>query len=152
MTTTPSSTPDPIRIVYTITADRRGQLRALFASTWWAGHRDDDDVARLLAGSRLVVGLIDTIDDRLVGFCRAIGDGHVLAVILDVIVHPERRGDGLGDVLMEAMLARPELADVDSVELVCQPDLVSFYRRFGFTDRVGTSLLMRRTSNDRLRD
>ena len=34
---------------------------------------------------------------------------------------------------------------VESVELVCQPELVELYRRSGFTDDVGRSLLMRRT-------
>jgi hypothetical protein len=46
---------------------------------------------------------------------------------------------------MDAIVAHPRVAVVDSVELVCQPDLVDFYRRWGFTDDVGRSLLMRRS-------
>ncbi|MEO3925750.1 hypothetical protein ABGB07_18040 [Micromonosporaceae bacterium B7E4] len=34
-----------------------------------------------------------------------------------------------------------------SVELVCQPDLMPFYRRWDFTEQVGRSRLMRRTSD-----
>jgi hypothetical protein len=45
---------------------------------------------------------------------------------------------------------RPELDHIDSIELVCQPELTEFYRRWGFTDAVGTSQLMRRTSNPHL--
>jgi hypothetical protein len=30
---------------------------------------------------------------------------------------------------------------------VCQPELIGFYGRWGFTDRVGRSLLMRRSNN-----
>jgi predicted GNAT family N-acyltransferase len=67
--------------------------------------------------------------------------------VLDVIVDPADRGSGLGARLMDELLARPELAKVESVELVCQPELVGFYRRWGFTDSVGRSMLMRRTSN-----
>lgn len=96
------------------------------------------------------MGLVERQNGRLVGFCRAITDGRFLAVILDVVMEPELRGRGGGQRLMEAMLGRPELAAVDSIELVCQPDLVPFYERFGFTNRVGTSLLMRRTRNPRL--
>jgi hypothetical protein len=51
---------------------------------------------------------------------------------------------------MDEILSRPELANVESIELVCQPDLVGFYRRWGFTDAVGQSLLMRRTANPSL--
>jgi predicted GNAT family N-acyltransferase len=57
------------------------------------------------------------------------------------------RGTGLGGRLIDVLLARPELAGVDSIELVCQPELIDFYRRWGFTDRVGRSVLMRRSSN-----
>jgi len=44
-------------------------------------------------------------------------------------------------------LQHPQLAGVRSVELVCQPELVPFYRRHGFTDQVGHSRLMRRSAD-----
>jgi predicted GNAT family N-acyltransferase len=100
----------------------------------------------MLDGSDVVVGLVDSASDRLVGFARAITDRSFLAVVLDVIVAPDVRGTGLGARLMDELLARPELADVESIEVVCQPELIAFYRRWGFTDSVGRSLLMRRTN------
>ncbi len=48
-------------------------------------------------------------------------------------------------MLIDAIVKHPRLADVRSVELVCQPDMVPFYR-WGFTDEVGGSRLMRRPS------
>ena len=48
---------------------------------------------------------------------------------------------------MDSIVRHPKLVDVRSVELVCQPDLVPFYRRWGFTDQVGRSLLMRRSAH-----
>lgn len=53
------------------------------------------------------------------------------------------RASGLGVWLMDELLARPEPAKVESVELVCQPELVGFYQRSGFTKNVGRLLLMR---------
>lgn len=126
---------------------RRNELVALFQNAWWTASRTAEAVERMLHGSDVVVGLVDTASDHLVGFARAITDDTFLAVVLDVIVAPDFRGTGLGARLMDELLARPELAEVDSVELVCQPELVDFYRRFGFTDSVGRSLLMRRSSN-----
>jgi len=114
--------------------------------------RTPRNVERMLDGSDVVVGLVDSASDRLVGFARAITDRTFLAVVLDVIVAPDARGTGLGAKLMDELLARPELTDVDSIELVCQPELIAFYRRWGFTDSVGLSLLMRRTSNPLLGD
>ena len=125
-------------------------LVEIFATTWWAGDRDHAAAAAAIAGADLAVGLVDRDADRLVGVTRVLTDGAFVALILDVVVHPEWRGRGLGALLMEAVLARPELAAVRSIELVCQPDLVPFYRRFGFTDQVGASRLMRRTADPRL--
>jgi hypothetical protein len=44
---------------------------------------------------------------------------------------------------MDELLDRPEPAKDESVELVCQPELVGFYQRSGFTKNVGRLLLMR---------
>jgi GNAT superfamily N-acetyltransferase len=125
----------------------RDELVALFQNAWWTAARTPESVERMLQGSDVVVGLLDRASDHLVGFARAITDRTFLAVVLDVIVAPAFRGTGLGARLMDELLGRPELVDVDSIELVCQPELTAFYRRWGFTDSVGHSLLMRRTRN-----
>jgi len=138
---------ETITVIDSVDDYRRDGLVALFQSAWWTAGRTRQDVERMLGGSDVVVGLVDSASDRLVGFARAITDRTFLAVVLDVIVAPDDRGTGSGARLMDELLARPELADVDSIELVCQPELIAFYRRWGFTDSVGRSLLMRRTSN-----
>jgi ribosomal protein S18 acetylase RimI-like enzyme len=138
---------DTITVIDTVDDIKRDQLVALFQSAWWTAERTLEEVERMLRGSDVVVGLVDGSSDRLVGFARAITDSTFLAVVLDVVVAADLRGSGLGARLMDELLARPELAAVDSIELVCQPELVAFYRRFGFTDSVGRSLLMRRSSN-----
>jgi ribosomal protein S18 acetylase RimI-like enzyme len=138
---------DTITVIDTADDIERDQLVALFQSAWWTADRTLEEVERMLRGSDVVVGLVDGSPDRLVGFARAITDSTFLAVVLDVVVAADLRGSGLGARLMDELLARPELAAVDSIELVCQPELVAFYRRFGFTDSVGRSLLMRRTTN-----
>jgi ribosomal protein S18 acetylase RimI-like enzyme len=145
--------PDPAEIIVLddLDADRRDQLMALFRTAWWTRTRGSFDVERILQRSAVAVGLVDQTSDRLVGFARAITDGTFLAVVLDVIVDPSHRGRGLGAQLMDELLKRPELADVESIELVCQPELVGFYRRWGFTDQVGRSLLMRLTKSRLLR-
>jgi ribosomal protein S18 acetylase RimI-like enzyme len=143
------STADPsaVKVIHAIDRARRGEILALFQSAWWTSTRSSEAVDRMIEGSDLAVGLVDSTSDRLVGFARAITDGVFLAVVLDVIVAPDTRGAGHGARLMDELLARPELAGVESIELVCQPELIGFYSRWGFTDRVGRSLLMRRSNN-----
>jgi GNAT superfamily N-acetyltransferase len=123
------------------------QLLELFAGAWWTASRTAGDVAAMLAGTDIVVALVHRSTDRLVGFARAITDGVYLAVVLDVIVAPDMRGEGLGGMLLDAIVGHERLTAVRSVELVCQPEMLPFYRRWGFTDRVGTSQLMRRSSD-----
>jgi GNAT superfamily N-acetyltransferase len=72
--------------------------------------------------------------DRLVGFGRVLTDEVYLAVILDVIVAAEWRSLGLGKMILDAIVGHPKLVGVRSLELVCQPDLMPFYGRWGFTD------------------
>jgi predicted GNAT family N-acyltransferase len=136
-----------VKVIHRIDDARRDEVLALFRSAWWTAARSSEALDRMIEGSDVLVGLVDSASDRLVGFARAITDGVFLAVVLDVIVAPDVRGMGLGARVMDELLARPELAGVDSIELVCQPELVEFYRRWGFTDRVGQSLLMRRSKN-----
>lgn len=123
------------------------QVLELFAAAWWTAGRTAADVTGLLAGSDIVVAAVDRRSGRLVGFARVLTDDVCVAVVLDVIVAPDRRGSGLGALLMDAVVGHPRLAGVGSVELVCQPDLMPFYRRWGFTERVGGSRLMRRTTD-----
>jgi len=73
-----------------------------------------------------------------------------LAVVVDVIVAPDARGRGLGGMLVDAIVGHPCLAAVRSIELVCQPALMTFYHRWGFTQHVGQSRLMRRTVDRQL--
>lgn len=126
------------------------ELLALFESAWWTAGRTADETTRLLAESDVVVVLTDPATERLVGFARVLTDFSQLAVVLDVIVDPRRQGAGYGAALMDAIVGHPQLAEVRSIELICQPELIPFYRRWGFTDDVGQSLLMRRTSDVRL--
>jgi GNAT superfamily N-acetyltransferase len=97
----------------------------------------------MLAGTDLVLALIDRATDRLVGFARALTDWRYRAYVYDVIVAAEWRDRGLGRVLVDAVLAR--LEGVESIELSCQPEMIPFYRRWGFRDDLGGSLLMRRS-------
>jgi hypothetical protein len=43
----------------------------LYRAAWWADQRDAAAVEEMLAGTDLVLALIDPTADRLVGFTRA---------------------------------------------------------------------------------
>jgi N-acetylglutamate synthase-like GNAT family acetyltransferase len=135
-------------VEWAVPGTRVPELTALMRTAWWMADRTTGDVSRLLENSDLAVTVLHRGD--LVGFARVLTDRTYVALLLDVIVDERRRGSGVGAKLLDSVVNHPDLASVRSLELVCQPDLISFYRRWGFTDQVGTSQLMRRTADSRL--
>ncbi|MCW2641299.1 MAG: acetyltransferase [Dactylosporangium sp.] len=77
-------------------------------------------------------------DDRVVGFVNALSDGVAAAFIPWLEVVPEFRGRGIGSRLMRRMLDR--LGHLYSVDLLCDPPLVNYYRRFGLAPIPGMGL------------
>jgi GNAT superfamily N-acetyltransferase len=135
---------DGIELRDILEPSRTGQLLELYAQTSWAADRTGPEVGRMLAASDLIFALIDQPADRLVGFARVLTDETYLAIVLDVVVASDYRQRGLGRMLLDAIVSHPRLVDIESLELVCQPDVIPFYGRWGFTDAVGESRLLRR--------
>ena len=73
--------------------------------------------------------------DQIVGFVTAISDGALAAYIPLLEVRGEWRGHGVGTELVRRLLA--QLERFYMVDLVCDPDLIPFYERFGMTALAG---------------
>ena len=127
-------------------------LLRLYANEWWTAQRTRPDVERMLAASDLLFAVVEKESGSLVAFARVLTDRTYLALVLDVIVAPEHRGAGLGTLLVDSICAEPALRNVASIDLVCQPEHVTLYQKWGFTENVGRSRLMRRTADRRLAD
>ncbi|MCC9607202.1 GNAT family N-acetyltransferase [Blastopirellula sp. JC732] len=121
------------------------QLTELFQNLWWTPGRQLEDVRIAVGHSSLVIALIDeAADDRLVGFCRLLTDFTYRAMLYDVVVDPAYRGKGLGQRLINAVIAHPRLASVETIALACAADMAPFYERFGFQTQDSELLTMRR--------
>jgi GNAT superfamily N-acetyltransferase len=68
-----------------------------------------------------------------IGFARIVTDEATFAYLADVFVIAEARGGGLGQWLVETLLADPRLGGLRRWLLVTR-DAASLYRRCGFTD------------------
>ncbi|MFQ3567980.1 MAG: GNAT family N-acetyltransferase [Aggregatilineales bacterium] len=88
---------------------------------------------RILKGSYAVILALDAAVDEaqppVIGFINAISDGTLAAFIPLLEVLPAYRGGGIGTALVERMLEK--LRQFYAVDLICDPDLNDFYRRFG---------------------
>jgi ribosomal protein S18 acetylase RimI-like enzyme len=109
------------------------QLRGFFVG--WPRPLSPEAHLRLLAGSDRVVLAIDTDAERVVGFVTALTDGVLTGFIPLLEVLPAYQGRGIGRELMTRMLA--QLVHLPNIDLLCDPDVVPFYERFGMTPVTG---------------
>ena len=130
--------------VYTeIPESRLSQLKNILSTEWWTKGRSIDDLRTMIANSQAVIGVVDESTNKLIGFGRAISDGIYKALIMDVIVSVEHRGQGISKLLMDGLMAHPNLKNVQDFELYCKPNLVELYKRWGFVESPSGVLFMR---------
>ena len=96
---------------------------------------------RMLAGSDLAQVAIDADTGRVIGFVAALTDDVQGAFITLLEVLPAYQGQGVGKALMTQMLDR--LSHIQTIELMCDADLVPFYESFGMTPAGGMVLRRR---------
>jgi len=131
----------------TIPEAQSEQLHALYRGEWWSRERTLSEVQTVLKYSDFVFAFCEKSNGRLVAFARVLTDRIFKAIIFDVIVAPENRGEGLGRLLVERIMESPELRNVQHLELYCLPDLVPFYEKLGFSTDVSGVCLMRKPND-----
>ncbi len=132
------------RQVSTLSESQIDDLHRLYQNEWWTKDRTLDEVRQMLDGTRVVAGFADPETGRLIAFARVVTDYIFKALVLDVIVDSAHRKSGLGKALMDAVVSHPALAKVSHFDLYCRPELVPFYRQWGF-EEVGEDIhFMRR--------
>ena len=110
-----------------------GQLRGFFAG--WPNPPSPETHLRLLAQSDHVVLAIDDETKSVVGFITAISDNVLTAFVplLEVLKPYQRRG--IGTELMRRLIAK--LKSLYMIDLLCDPELRSFYDRLGMKPAFG---------------
>lgn len=112
-------------------------LTALYEEYPWWADREVEDVRTALANTEVALGIEaderNGQDDRdLVAAARVLTDYRFYATVFDVIVAESRRGEGLGEELMAAVVSHPDLQTLPGLSLLCRDGLVPFYESIGF--------------------
>ena len=131
-----------MNVTYTLTDNHITQLHALYQQEWWTKGRSIEATRQGIRGSQICIGIVSDTDE-LVGFTRVITDYVFKAFVFDVIVRQDARCLGLGKQLVALVTTHPKLKSVRHIELYCQPELVPFYEKRGFSSDVGGFQLMR---------
>ena len=110
------------------------ELDQLLQTVGW-GRRPLRRVRRALDNSLIKVGLWkhDSKFPRLIGFARCTGDGVIDATIWDVAIHPVYQGLGFGKQLMLYVMNSLKRLGVKRVTLFADSDVITFYKRQGWT-------------------
>ena len=106
------------------------ELTALYRDYEWWADRDTETVREALAGTETAVGVESNGD--LVAAARVLTDYTYYAIVFDVIVAADRRGEGFGEELMTGVRDHPDLQSVAGLSLLCREGLVPFYESVGF--------------------
>ena len=101
----------------------------------WPNPPSPETHLKLLTNSDHLVLAVDDETGSVVGFVTAISDGVLAASIPLLEVLPAYQGQGIGTELMRRMLEK--LSGLYAIDLMCDPDLQSFYTRLGMLPHCG---------------
>ncbi len=107
------------------------EILSLYASVGWTAYTGQPDTLRQgFAHSLLTLGAYE--GDTLLGLVRAVGDGHTVVFIQDLLVSPQHQHKGVGSALLRAVLDR--YAHVRQIQLTTDNthESISFYQKQGF--------------------
>lgn len=112
---------------------REEEILRLYTEVGWTAYTKD--MSALEQGykhSLLVLSAYE--NEELLGIVRAVGDGHTIVFVQDILVFPEKQRKGVGTALLKAVLDR--YPDVRQIELVTDntPKTVAFYKSLGFSE------------------
>jgi ribosomal protein S18 acetylase RimI-like enzyme len=105
------------------------ELKALYEYAPWARGRSEEGIRKMLENTDYHFSAWD--GGRLVGFARVLTDGVYRATLWDVVVHPGHQNRGIGEEMMNRILAHPVLSRVEKFWLNTR-DKFGFYEKFGF--------------------
>jgi GNAT superfamily N-acetyltransferase len=108
--------------------------RALAESVGWVHAFAWANLPGSLAAS--LFGVVAVTGDGVIGMGRLVGDGVMYFYIQDVAVHPDFQRHGVGQAIVEALLAHIRaVAPANAfVGLFATADAMPLYRRNGFTE------------------
>ena len=72
------------------------------------------------------------VEARVVGFVYVLSDGKVDAFLLDLMVHPDFQGRGIGEALVKHAVDALTADGIRCIQVTFNPGLEAFYERCGF--------------------
>ena len=124
--------PRPPQVTFAVTKDLpRAEVLALYrAAGWFAQDDPAPQLDAMITNSFAVSAAFDPAG-RLLGMARALSDGVSDAYILDVVVRPEHRRQGIGRRLVSALAEHLATFGIDWIVCIGVPGTESLYKSAG---------------------
>ncbi|MBV9354372.1 MAG: GNAT family N-acetyltransferase [Chloroflexi bacterium] len=122
-----------VRYQETLGSMRADNLLGFFAE--WPARPSAETQLAVLANSDYLVVAVDEASGQVLGFITALSDGVLTAHISLLEVLPTHRRRGIGSELVQRMLLK--LQHLYAVDLLCDPELQSFYGKLGMVRASG---------------
>ncbi|WP_440480402.1 GNAT family N-acetyltransferase [Rossellomorea aquimaris] len=103
------------------------EMKAVYQSVGWMKH-SAEVIKQVFESSNVIV--IVKLEERVVGFGRALSDGVFNAAIYDIVVHREFQQQGIAKKILAHLLDR--LERVSCVHLISTSGNEAFYKKCGF--------------------
>ena len=109
------------------------EILRLYRSVGWTAYTDHLEVLQK-GFEKSMLTLAAYEGDQLLGIIRAVGDGHTIVFVQDILVFPEYQRKGIGTALLQAMLDR--YSHVRQIELATDntEKTAAFYHSMGFKE------------------
>ena len=104
-------------------------LHDMLSRSYWARERSREDVEKSVENS-LCFSLFK--GEEQIGFARVLTDYMAYAIILDMVIRQNYRGQGLGKWLVECICVHPEVAPLRQALWTADAD--EFYGKGGFEE------------------
>ena len=104
-------------------------VQTMLSRSHWAGDRSREDIEKTIANS-LCFSLVKA--DEQIGFARVLTDSVIYAVILDMIIREDFRGQGLGKWLVQCIAEHPDVAPLRQV--LWTSVAFDFYKKTGYEE------------------
>ena len=117
---------------FSVTKDLpRADVLTLYRSAGWFAQDDPAPQLDAMIANSFAVSAAFEPGGRLIGMARALSDGVSDAYILDVVVHPDRRGRGVGRGLVSRLADHLASFGIDWIVCIGVPGTEPLYRSAG---------------------
>lgn len=126
-------------MVYTENLPTSDHFFELFETTGWNEKYElnKNELYSALKNSWYCISVYE--NDSFIGFGRIICDGVVHALILDVIIHPQKQGIGIGKEVMNRLVSKCKKHKIRDIQLFSATNKANFYHKLGFKNRNGNA-------------